>query len=255
MRRWAFLAVFAVAAAGAAIGVALLSGTSEASTLPGVVAQVQREFGDHKIVGAKIEGSTLRVLLSPTAAKRGGGFDAAVLSAAVADWMQAHGTKPITQVLWFSGSFKSAILHDAGSAPVPTPSVGYSVSRDACESAKADAPRGTGSVFAGVSVTWLPYLNGTCVVRMRTTPRATVTVVHPGWTAVTNRVTLSNASAKVSSNFQSTIGTRPSAYFLEMDDAHGRPLLWSYGVAGMTGDAGGALGIWQRQANMLAHGG
>ena len=226
----ALAAVFAVAAAGVVV-VAVPTGTDHAAVRPGslqeVVARVGKEFGDHRIVRAKIDGSRLHVILAPAKQPEKGNFEASVLSAAVADWMRSHGRKPIERVRWFGGGNEGGRLEGE---PVPTAPAG-SVSRDSCESAaRSSLPHGPQSVFARVSVTWLPYLHGTCVVRLQTLPDA-------AWSNVPAQ------SFQAVGSISRAIGEPEFAFYFEVDDDLGAPLL---GIA--------RVGAWGSNWSTGAHG-
>ena len=165
-RRRRVLAAALVAAVVAAAVLAVVAGSGGATSLPNslkhakdvdaVVAQVQRSFGDRRIVSASVEGSLLAVKLSvphpqdvaaSDSFENKAVFEAQVLGHAVADWMRAHGQQPITTVRYrdtHGGALRGWSLN--GDPIEADPNV-PPLAAGTCESAaKATATAGTTTV-------------------------------------------------------------------------------------------------------------
>lgn len=164
----AFVAGLALAAAGC--GATSYASGHNASSLGGAVAQVQRSFGDTRIVSASLSGSRLSVEL---ALGRGSGgatqmkavFEAQVLAHAVADWQREHGRKPVTTVLYRDSRGHVVPGYSAGGDPVESDPGVAPLGDGACRSAAEPAAKG---LLALASARTLPYMHGTCVFVLRT---------------------------------------------------------------------------------------
>jgi len=138
---------------------------ARAPSLDAVVAQVRHNFGDQQIVSASVGGSILSVTLGfPGTSKTPGYgvkpvFEAQVLGAAVADWMRAHGKKPITTVRYRN---EGKVIHgwSVSGDPVETDPHASRLPADACRTAAKSARSASLTL---VSAQTLPYLKGTCV--------------------------------------------------------------------------------------------
>lgn len=185
-RRRRVLAAALIAAAVAAAVVAVVATRGGAAAIPAslknaksldaVVAQVQRSFGDRRIVSASVAGSVLAVKLSvPHRHDIGASdtfenravFEAQVLGHAVADWMRARGQQPITTVRYRDTRGRSlrgwslngdSIERDPNVSPLAP---------GTCQSAARAASAGRASLTL-VSAKTLPWINGTCVFVFQT---------------------------------------------------------------------------------------
>lgn len=234
MRRWAALAaVFPVVTAGLVVAVLTRASGSaaQASILRGVLAQVRANFGDNRLVRAEIDGSTLHVVVSDAAEPLKGEFEALVLAAAVADRMSSHGQKPIAAVQYADrrGHVLSGISYrerstgglvnlDGEEVPRIHGTDPSSLRLETCKSV-GDAIRGYQPPLTLTSVKWLPYLHGTCVFHLRISPPYLVDA-------------LAYAGEHAQGVISRTINDPPNgfwkqdhAFFVELDGAHGGPLM------------------------------
>jgi len=188
-----------------------------ASSLGGVVAQLRTSFGDDRIVRARVDGSTLHVVVS-TRPRDGGrtksAFEALVLAAAVADWMRAHGQEPISAVRYAGprGVVLSTIESPLDGEPVPSTSAG-SLRPRACRSVIAASVRGVWPPLELTAVEQLPYLHRTCVVRFRT-------LEEPIYAAHVVPEVFSRIARRLGDPHEQR---RP--LFFELDGPHGGPLV------------------------------
>lgn len=164
----AFVAGLALAAAGC--GATSHASARDASSPAGVVAQVQRSFGDARIVSASLSGSRLSVELalgrgSGGAAQMKAVFEAQVLGHAVADWQRDHGRKPLTTVQYRDSRGRVVPGYLAGGDPVESDPDVSPLGAGACRSAAEPAAKG---LLTLASARTLPYMHGTCVFVLRT---------------------------------------------------------------------------------------
>jgi hypothetical protein len=179
----AALVVALIAAAGLAVfatrgGVAAIPRSlQQAKDVDAVVAEVKRGFGDRRIVSASVKGSLLLVMLSVPHSHDVGAadtfenravFEAQVLGHAVADWMRAHGQRPITTVRYrdtHGGALRGWALN--GDPVEKDPSVSP-LAAGTCESAAKAATTAASASLTLVSARTLPWINGTCVFVFQT---------------------------------------------------------------------------------------
>jgi hypothetical protein len=203
----------AVAAAMANIGRAapLPAQLRDAKDVDAVVAQVQRSFGDRRIVSASVDGSLLTVTLSvPHSTDIGAAdtfenrsvFEAQVLGHAVADWMRAHGQQPITTVRYRDTQGRSLRGWSLNGDPVGADPNVSPLAPGTCEATAKSAVSGQASLTVA-SANTLPWINGTCVFVFQTTDPV------PG----------SAASADALQRIILTIGHPPNVrpWFFELD--------------------------------------
>jgi len=166
------LAVVATRGGAAAIPASL----KDAKSVNAVVAQVQRSFGDQRIISASVEGSLLDVKLSvPRPGDVGAAdtfenravFEAQVLGHAVVDWMRAHGQQPITTVRYRDANGRSLRGWALNGDPVESDPNISPLTAGTCESAAREATAGQASLTL-VSAKTLPWINGTCVFVFQT---------------------------------------------------------------------------------------
>jgi hypothetical protein len=187
-RRVLVAAVVAAVIAGAVVAVvasrggaaALPSSLRDARDVDAVVALVQRSFGDRRIVSASVDGSRLVVTLSvprqgdeeafETFQSRAV-FEAQVLGHAVADWMRAHGKKPITTVRYRRDTDGRALRGWPLTAAVESDPNVFRLAPGTCASAAEAAAKRAASLTL-VSAKTLPWINGTCVFVFQTTEPA-----------------------------------------------------------------------------------
>jgi len=167
-------AVLAVVASGGGAA-AVPNSLRHARDVDAVVALVQRSFGDRRIVSASVERSLLVVRLSVP--HQGGEegfetfenravFEAQVLGHAVADWMRAHGKKPITTVHYHDTRGRVLRGWPLKGLVESDPNV-FRLAPGTCDSAAKAAAKGVASL-ALVSAKTLPWINGTCVFVFQT---------------------------------------------------------------------------------------
>jgi hypothetical protein len=168
----AAVAVSAAVVAGIVIGAmsslesaaAINPALARATSLDEVVGQVRSNFGDQQIVSARLKGSVLSVRLDPPGTSKTPGygvraqFEGHVLGAAVAEWMRAHGQKPITTVRYRNED--KVIVGWVRESPVESDPRISPLAPDACHTAATSA--GSAPITL-VAARTLPYLNGTCV--------------------------------------------------------------------------------------------
>jgi hypothetical protein len=141
-----------------------------------VVTQVQRSFGDRRIVSASVGGSLLSVKLSvphpqgvatSDSFENKAVFEAQVLGHAVADWMRAHGQQPITTVRYrdtHGGVIRGwSINGDPIESDPHVPPLAAGTCQSAAEAATAPA-----ASLTLASAKTLPWINGTCVFVFQT---------------------------------------------------------------------------------------
>jgi hypothetical protein len=230
-RRAVLVALGAIAAAG--IVAAVLTRTNDsaarASSLDGVVSQVRTSFGDNRIVRAKVDGSTLHVVV---AARASGGlagmksaFEVHVLAAAVADWMRLYGEEPIAAVRYadLRGDVLSGANPPLDGEPVPADAGISSLGPGRCRSVAEASVRSLWGTRVA-SVEELPYLHGTCVVRIRSE--------------------FLNTGVVVMSRFVRGIGDREKRpWFIELDDGAGTPQAAASWMPGLNGSTWARAGI------------
>jgi len=142
-----------------------------------VVAQVQRSFGDRRIVSAFVEpGGILVVKLSVPHPHDVGAadtfenravFEAQVLGNAVADWQRARGGQPITTVRYRDVRGRSLRGWSLNGDPVEKDPHVVPLAPGTCRSAAKAAAAGQASLTL-VSAKTLPWVNGTCVLVFQT---------------------------------------------------------------------------------------
>lgn len=214
--RW----VAAFALASAVVGTAISATASGGPGIGGLVSQVQRSFGDGRLVSASVSGSTLNTTLAvpdePSAVSAT--FEAQMLAAAVHDSIgQAH----ITAVEYTSSN--DAMLQGYGPDPVGSTTSPAGLGTGACNSA-AQAAEAADASLTVASVLTLPYAGGACVFKFQ-----------------------SSDPSSFASNAPLTIGTLVNAmgnpnerpYLVEVDDQTGIPQF----VDSYTPNAGGVTYI------------
>jgi hypothetical protein len=178
-RREAWAVAIAAGSAGIAIAVSTAaphanSALAGANGVGGVVALVQRGFGDGRIVSASVDGSVLTVKLAVPRAtdqltaddfQEKAEFEARVLAHAVADWMRTQGEEPIATVRYRDTRGRALPATLLGGDPVESDPKVSSLPAGACASAARAAAR---PLLTLVSAQTLPYIKGTCVFRFRT---------------------------------------------------------------------------------------
>lgn len=251
-RRVASAALLAALVAGAVAavmantgGAALPDSLKHAKNVDAVVVQVQRSFGDRRIVSASVEGSLLAVKLSvPPRSDVGAAdtlgnkavFEAQVLGHAVADWMRAHGQQPIATVRYrdtHGGVIRGWSIN--GDAIESDPQVSP-LAAGTCESA-AEAATTTAASLTLASARTLPWINGTCVFVFQTADPAAGSAAAAG---VLQRIIL-------------TIGHPPNVrpWFFELDAKAGTSGLTN---AGWMPDGDGFTSAKPGLTYPLAHG-
>lgn len=236
VRRWRVVvfAVLSVVAASTAATTAALGGSGpksvpiasadqavSATSVGDVIAAVQARFGDGFIQSASIAGSTVRVNVAKpdvTWASTIGGFEAAVLAHAVADWQRGNAQTAATtfSAVAPNGQPTTGMVTDfIGADSNATP-----LAAGKCESVAQQTPASLAVAYAAT----LPFAGGTCIVKVRTTgdPNAAAAAVA---TAMTNEIP--------------TPTDYP--YLIEVDDSTGTPALiftWVPGSGSGLGEGG-----------------
>lgn len=177
-------AVLAAAVAGAALGVIASRGGAaplptslkHAKDVNAVVSQVQRSFGDRRIVSASVDGSLLTVKLSVPHPRDVGTadtieskavFEAQVLAHVVADWMRSHGQQPITTVRYRNADGRVVPATSVNGDPVENDANLSPLASGKCEAAARTAAATTAALKL-VSAKTLPWMHGTCVFMFET---------------------------------------------------------------------------------------
>lgn len=183
-RRALAAALFAAVIAGAVLAVvasrggaaALPNSLKHAKDVDAVVAQVQRSFGDRRIVSASIEESLLTITLSVPHPQDVGAadtfenraaFEAQVLGHAVADWQRAHGQQPVTTVRYRDTNGRALRGWSLNGDPIESDPNVSPLAAGTCESAAKAGSAGQASLRL-VSAKTLPWINGTCVFVFQT---------------------------------------------------------------------------------------
>ena len=181
-RRALFAAVVVAVIAGVVLGVvatrggaaALPNSLKQAKDLDAVVTQVQRSFGDQRIISASVEGSLLTVKLSvPHPAMPGAAyenkavFEAQVLGHAVADWQRSNGQQPVTTVRYRDTNDRALLGWSINGDPVESDPNISPLAPGTCDTAATAAAAGQTSLTL-VAAKTLPWINGTCVFVFQT---------------------------------------------------------------------------------------
>ena len=225
MRRVVLVAVVA----GALVAAVLTRTNDRAGKLDAVVSQVRTGFGDNRIVRARVDGSSLHVVVSAHSpggfALLKGAFEARVLAAAVADWMRSYGEEPITAVRYADprGDVLSGTNTPLDGEPVPTEAGISSLSRDTCKSVAEASVRSLWQTRV-TSVEELPYLHGTCVVRIR-------------------MATVNEAVVAMSRIVRGLGDPQRRPWFMEFDDGAGVPQAAACWMPGLNGSNWTRAGI------------
>lgn len=228
-RRRPIIAALVLAAGGSALAAtATLGGAAQqkynavpAANVAGVIAQVQRAFGDGLIQSASVDGSSVGVnfAASKSDSVTVAGFEAGVLAHAVADWQRAHSKASITQMslgeMSSSGIQGQPQVESINGASTATP-----LASGACEAAAQNAR----VPLTIVSARTLPFAGGTCVIKVQTSG-------DPNAAAV--------AISDAKSSAIQDVNDYPS--LIEVDDSNGNPEIVLTWVPSINGAGEGRL--------------
>jgi uncharacterized membrane protein len=174
--RWAG-ALVALALASGAAAIAVTTTASGGQSIDNLLSQVQHSFGDHRLLSASVNGSTLTVTVAapdePSAVSAT--FEAQMLASAVHDAASGSGQTPIDSVQFVDANGAAITgygAHPVGTEPngAPLPKI-PALATGACESAahaaQAEQARVPQAPLTVQSVLTLPYAGGACAFKFQ----------------------------------------------------------------------------------------
>jgi hypothetical protein len=160
------------------VGIKLTSTASGGQSIDDLLSQVQKSFGDNRLLSASVNGRTLtvRVAAPDEPSQVSATFEAQILAAAFHDAASSSGQTPINSVQYLDGGGNP--IPGYGAAPVGTESNGAPVpkipplAKGACNSAARAAQADQAALAAQAplkvqSVLTLPYAGGACAFKFQ----------------------------------------------------------------------------------------